>query len=259
MKNSKPRLLLITMIPLLMVSCAKDPQIYGYTKPTLSFSKTSVKIGEPLYVTTSGQTAGTKIQWTTGPSGQVWSPGNIDTATFLFTSPGTYQIKALYTSSSGLSAYDSSTGTITVVDSVFTDTSTTQCNVIAQMNLSPNDQVILTPISYSDTGLIFIAHTQDAYNHSPILDCGGNHPPSGGVFECDFNSTLVFPCLGSTLPAPAVGIVSFTSVTNGTFSLVFKLNGNTYQGSVTVTSTQCTITWNSMSGVTISPLTIQKQ
>jgi len=259
MKNVKTILWQYSLMWLLIVSCAKDPQINLNTKPVLSFSKTSVKIGEPLYVTTTGQKSGTTVQWTTGPNGQVWSSASQDTATFLFTSPGTYNVKALFISGSGMSAYDSSTGMITVVDSIFTDTSTIHCNVIAQMNLLPNDQVNLTPISFSDTGLIFVAHTQDAYSHSPILNCGGNLPPSGGVFECDFNSTLLFPCLGSTLPAPAVGIVSFTSVTIGTFSLVFRLNGNAYQGSVTVSSTQCLITWNNKSVVTIFPLTIQKQ
>ncbi len=55
------------------------------------------------------------------------------------------------------------------------------------------------------------------------------------------------------------GIISFTSVSKGTYNLVFKLNGTTYQGSVTVADTSCTITWSYSSGVTISPLTIQKQ
>jgi hypothetical protein len=257
MKYLKTFLLLISMAWLLMASCAKDPQINLNVNPSLTFSKLSVKIGEPLHVTTTGHTSG-KVQWTTGSNGQVWSSGN-DTATLLFTSPGTYNVKALFISSSGMSAYDSASGTITVVDSIFSDTSTVHCNVIMQMNLLPDDQVSLTPISFSDTGLIFIAHTQDSYSHSPVLNCGGNLPPSGSVLECDFNSTLLFPCLGSTLPSPAVGIVSFTSLTNGTFSLVFKLNGTAYQGSVTVTSTACNITWSNTSGVTISPLTIQKQ
>jgi hypothetical protein len=56
-----------------------------------------------------------------------------------------------------------------------------------------------------------------------------------------------------------VGIVSFTSVTSGTFPLIFKLNGTSYTGSLAVTNTQATITWSYSSGVTISPLSIQKQ
>jgi hypothetical protein len=127
--------------------------------------------------------------------------------------------------------------------------------------INPNDQISLTPISYSDTGLIFVAHTKDMYAQSPMLDCGGNGNiyPSGGTFECDFASTFVFACVGSSAPAPAIGIVSFTGVNNGTYNLAFKLNGTLYQGSFTATDTGVTITWNYTSGITISPLTIPKQ
>lgn len=252
--------LLICAIILLMVSCAKDPQINTGSKPTLAFSKSSVKIGEPIYATSTGGPAGTLVQWITGTnSSMLWLQGNGDTATMLFTSPGTYDVKTVFHSGSTLTAYDSIITPITVIDSVFSDTATAHCDVVTQKTIFPNDWIYLTPVSFSDTGLIFVAHTQLPYDHSPILDCGGNLPPNGNVFECDFNSTLLFPCYGSTLPAPAVGIVSFTSVTNGTFTLVFKLNGNVYSGSLTVTDTQATITWNNSSGVTISPLTIQKQ
>jgi hypothetical protein len=259
MKHVNLLLFLICVASLLMISCAKDPQISNNPKPTLVFSKSSVKIGEPLYATSTGGPVGTSVQWTTGVNGQVWSSGNNDTATFLFTSPGTYNVKAVFHSGSNMTGYDSSTTPITVIDSVFTDTSTAHCDVIVQKTLLPDDQVNLTPVSFSDTGLIFVAHTLNSYNHSPILDCGGNLPPTGGVFECDFNATLLFPCFGSPLPAPAVGIVSFTSVSAGTFSLVFKLNGTSYSGSLTVMDTQATIVWDHSTGVTISPLTIQKQ
>jgi hypothetical protein len=258
-KHNKNTLILISTVTLLIISCAKDPQIDLNPKPAIVFSKSSVKIGEPLYATSSGGPAGTTVQWTTGTNGQVWSSVNSDTATFLFTSAGTYEVKAVFISGSNITGYDSSSTTITVIDSLFTDTSTLHCNVIIQKTLSPDDQVSLTPISFSDTGLIFVAHTKNSYDHSPILDCGGNLPPTGGSFECDFNSTLLFPCLGSPLPAPAVGIVSFTSVTSGTFPLIFKLNGTTFSGGLTITNTQATITWSYSSGVTISPLTIQKQ
>jgi hypothetical protein len=260
MKQKKWLLLICTFAAgNLIVSCAKDPQIDHNPKPTLSFSKTSVKIGEPLYATSTGGPAGTTVQWITGANGQVWSSAGSDTATFLFTSPGVYDVKAVFHSGSSLTGYDSSNTSVTVIDSVFSDTSTAHCDVIVQKTLDSNDQVNLTPVSFSDTGLIFVAHTQHAYSHSPILDCGGNLPPAGGTFECDFNSTFLFACYGSTLPSPAVGIVSFTSVSIGTYNLVFKLNGTSYSGSLTVTATQASIVWNNSTGVTISPLTIQKQ
>ncbi len=230
MKDWKWFLLPSAVAFLFIVSCAKDPQITGPVKPTLTFSKVSVKIGEPLYATSAGGPTGTIVQWITGGNSQLWSIGNGDTATILFTSPGTYDVKTVFHSGSTLTAYDSSNTPITVIDSVFSDTSTAHCDVVTQKTLVADDWVYLTPVSYSDTGLVFVAHTQMSYDHSPILDCGGNLPPTGGVFECDFNSTLIFPCFGSTFPAPAVGIVSFTSVTSGTFNLVFKLNGNSYSG-----------------------------
>ena len=257
MKSSQSPVWVIPILCLFISSCAKDPQINTNNKPVLEFSNTSVKIGQAVYVTTSSISSGTTVKWSTGTNGQIWSSG--DTATLLFTGPGTYTVKALYTTGSGTVAYDSSIGYVTVVDSLYTDTATMHCNVVGQITLFPNDQVNLTPISYSDTGLIFIAHTQLPYSFSPILDCGGNHPLTAGVLECDFNSTLVFPCIGSNVPTPAVGIVSFTSLTTGTFNLEFKLNGNLYQGSVNVSSTQCVISWTDTSGVTISPLVIQKQ
>jgi hypothetical protein len=259
MKQLKLFLVISGVVSLLVVSCAKDPQISINPKPTLALSKTSVKIGEPLYATSTGGPVGTTVQWTTGANGQVWPSVNSDTATFLFTNPGTYDIKAVFHSGSSLTGYDSSSTSVVVIDSVFSDTSTAHCDVIVKNTLDTNDQVNLTPVSFSDTGLIFVAHTQHVYSHSPILDCGGNLPPVGGTFECDFNSTLLFACYGSALPAPAVGIVSFTSVTTGTFSLVFKLNGISYSGSLTITATQASIVWNNNNGVTISPLTIQKQ
>lgn len=259
MNHSKILLFLISNICLLIISCAKDPQIDMNPKPTIVFSKSSVKIGEPLYATSSGGPAGTTIKWTTGINGQVWFSGNTDTATFLFTSPGTNQVKAVFHSGSNMTGYDSSYTSITVIDSLFTDTSTAHCDVVLQNSLTADDQISLTPVSFSDTGLIFVAHTLNAYPHSPILNCGGNLPPSGGSFECDISSTLLFACFGSALPSPAVGIVSFTSVTSGTFPLIFKLNGTSYTGSLAVTNTQATITWSYSSGVTISPLSIQKQ
>ena len=258
MKKIKPLLLLFAMFSSGIISCSKDPASSSSTKPTLSLSKSTVKIGEAVYATSTGQTAGSTIRWTTSSNGRVWTSGNTDSATYLFTNAGTYQIQATYTA--GLdSAYDSSGAVIIVTDSIFNDTTIGQCDIIVNNILASDDQVVLTPIDYSDTGLIFLAFTKTAYDYSPILDCGGNIPSVGGSLECDINSTLGFPCFNAPAPAPARGIVSFTSVTNGTYTLAFKLNGILYQGSITATDDNCTIVWNHSSGVTISPLVIKKQ
>lgn len=263
MKDLKKLYAVIVLFLFFLCSCNKNTTSSGGSiSAGLTLSKSTVKIGEPVIATTNNMAVTSGITWSTPSNGQVWPAAHTDSATFVFTHAGSYQIAAFIPNSSttmGALTGDSSMAVVTVTDSVYGDTSTVHCDVITVKTLSTDDQISLTPISFSDTGLIFIAHTQDLYTYSPILDCGGNIPPSNGAYECDFNSTFEYVCYGSPTPTPASGIVSFTSVANGTYNLVFKLNGTTYQGSVTVTDTNCTITWNYSSGVTISPLTIQKQ
>ncbi len=261
MKNFKLCCALVIGISLILLSCNKNTSASGGSLNTgLTLSKSTIKIGEPVIASTNNVASG--VTWSTPSNGHVWPSSQTDSATFIFTHAGSYQIAAFIPNSAGgvgVLSGDSSIATVTVTDSVYGDTSTVHCDVITVKTLSTDDQISLTPISFSDTGLIFVAHTQDLYTNSPILDCGGNIPPSNGTFECDFNSAFEYACYGSPTSTPATGIISFTSVTNGTFNLVFKLNGITYQGSVTVTDSSCTLTWNYSSGVTIAPLTIQKQ
>lgn len=264
MKNFKLASYFFIIAAFLFSSCTKNSSSSGGgANKGLTLSKSTVKIGEPLIATTNGTTVTSGITWSAPSNGEVWPAAHTDSATFIFTHSGTYQISAFIpnnpTTMGGALTGDSSIATVIVTDSVYGDTSTVHCDAITVKTLSTDDQISLTPISFSDTGLIFIAHTQDLYAYNPMLDCGGNKPPSNGTFECDFNSTFEYACYGSPTPTPATGIISFTSVSKGTYNLVFKLNGTTYQGSVTVTDTNCTITWTYSSGVTISPLTIQKQ
>jgi hypothetical protein len=261
MKNSTSAYFLLFMSFSFMAACNKNSaSTGGGTNSGLTLSKTTVKIGEPLIATTKSSSSA--VTWSTPSNGQVWPSANTDSATFLFTHAGSYQITAYIPNSNtgmGPITEDSSSSTVVVTDSVYGDTSGVHCDVVLVKNLSTDDQINLTPLSCSDTALAFLAHTQDLYTGSPILDCGGTIPMSNNIFECDFNSAFDFACIGSATPAPASGVVFFTKLTNGTHDLVFKLNGTTYQGSINATNTNCSITWNYTSGVTISPLTIQKQ
>jgi hypothetical protein len=257
MKKIAPSFVTLTVFSLFLVACFKDPVSSNPLKPTLLLSKSSVKIGERLYATTSGTVVNSTVQWSNGTNQRLWTNSSSDSATYIFTNPGTYQITANFLSES--TVVDSSTATVVVQDSIFSDTSTMHCDVVVVKTLSPDEQINLTPIDYSDTGLVFVAYTQTAYNHSPMLDCGGLISQSNGTFECDINSTLIFPCFGAVSPAPAMGIISFTSLTNGTYNLAFKLNGTLYQGSLTATDDQVVINWSHTSGVVISPLSIKKQ
>jgi hypothetical protein len=257
MKNIKSLLFLFLTLSFFILSCSKNSSSTS-TKPILLLSKTTVKIGEPLYATLTGQASNTNVAWSSSSSGNVWPTPTTDSAIYIFTSPGTYTVKANFQSRVN-GSNDSTDGNIIVTDSIFSDTVTATCNVIVIKNLTADDQINLTPVDYSDTGLVFVAHTTNLYDHSPLLNSNGEIHITESGFEVDINSALIYPCFGSTAPAPAVGIVAITGLTNRTYTLSFKLNSTTYSGTMTTTDSNITINWTYSSGVTISPLTIQRR
>jgi hypothetical protein len=246
----------------IMIACSKDPATSDLSsKPTLVLAKTVVRIGEPLMVTTKGQVAGAAVHWSASPNASIWTSASGDSATFLFTTPGNYQVGATYLLGINAYAYDSTNISLTVSDSIYTgDSGIAHCDAIINAPITSGDQVILTPIAFSDSaGLVFLVHTQNNYNYAPVLAFTGNFTGQGGAYEADFNTVTEYPCIGYNLQAPATTDVFFSSVVNGTYGLAFKLNGTTYQGSMTLTDASCTFTWNYSSGVTISPLQISKR
>jgi hypothetical protein len=250
MKNSIIGFFLFISLSAVVFACTKKSTVSA--KSSLILSKSVVKLGEPLVVTTSNHTLGSSIHWSVSPSANSWTSASGDSAIFLFTQPGNYQVIAA-------SATDSSSSPVAVNDSIYSDPSPINCNALQSVPVSAGDQVILTPIAYSDSaGLVLLAHTQNAYNLYPTLVYGGNFSGTGGGLECDFNSVIEHPCSSGGFPTPAMTDVFFNSLTDGTYTLVFKLNGTTYQGSMTVSNASVTFNWNYTSGVTISPLTIQK-
>jgi len=214
-------------------------------------------MGEPMYATLSGQASNTNVAWSSNSDAHIWPTTNTDSAIYIFTSPGTYTIKANFQSHIN-GSNDSTDGNVIVTDSIFSDTATATCDVIAVKNLTSDDQINLTPVDYSDTGLVFIAHTTNLYDHSPLLNSNGEIHITESGFEVDISSALIFPCSGSALPAPAVGLVALTGLSNRTYTLAFKLNNTTYSGSMTVTDSNISFDWTYSSGVTIFPLTIQR-
>lgn len=211
-----------------------------------------------MYATLTGQASNTNVAWTSNAGAPIWPTPNTDSAVYIFTSPGTFTVKANFQSHIN-GSNDSTDGNVIVTDSIFSDTATGTCNVIVVRNLTADDQINLTPVDYSDTGLVFVAHTTNLYDHSPLLNSNGDIRLTESGFEVDISSALVFPCYGSAAPAPAVGLVVLTGLTNRTYTLSFKLNNTTYSGSMTVTDSNISFSWTSSSGVTISPLTIQRR
>jgi hypothetical protein len=257
MNNIKSLLFLIPTLSFLILSCSKNPDS-TITKPILLLSKTTVKMGEPLCATLTGQAMNTNVAWSSNSGGHIWPTPNTDSAIYIFTSPGTYIVKANFQSHIN-GSNDSTDGTVMVTDSIFSDTALATCDVVVVKNLTPDDQINLTPVDYSDTGLVFVAQTMNLYYHSPLLNSNGEIHLSESGFEVDISSALIFPCSGSTAPAPAVGLVVLTGLTNRTYSLSFKLNNTTYSGSMNVTDTNITFNWTPSTGVTISPLMIQRR
>ncbi len=215
-------------------------------------------MGEPLYASLSGQATNTNVAWSSNSGGHIWPTQNTDTAIYIFTSPGTYTVKANFQSQVN-GSNDSTDGNVIVTDSIFSDTVTVTCDAVVVQNLTADDQINLTPIDYSDTGLVFVAQTTNLYNHSPLLNSNGEIHVSESGFEVDISSALIFPCSGSAAPAPAVGLVTLTGLTNRTYQLSFKLNNNLYFGTMTVSDSNIVFSWPSSTGVTMSPLTIQRR
>ncbi|HEY2349964.1 MAG TPA: hypothetical protein VGH64_13160 [Puia sp.] len=257
MKNIKSLLFFFLTLSFFILSCSKDPASNS-SKPILFLSKTTVKIGEPVFASLTGQASKTNVAWTSNSGDRVWPTPTTDSAIYIFTSAGTYTVKAKFQSQIN-GSNDSTDGNIMVTDSIFSDTVITSCNVIVQQNLTADDQINLIPVDYSDTGLVFLAQTSNLYNHSPLLNSNGEIHISESGFEVDISSALIFPCTGSTAPAPARGLIAITGLTNRTYTLSFKVNNTTYPGTMTVTDTNITFNWTYSSGVTISPLIIQRR
>jgi hypothetical protein len=264
MKTIARNFLLISLFAASIPACKKNSSSSTASTSTLTLSKTSVKMGEPLIVQTSQTGSNLVTKWSVSPSVNSWISSTNLISVILFSSPGTYQITAnYYTDSSATISYGSSSSPVTVTDSIYIDSMAT-CDVIAEVPINTGDQITLTPISFSDTGLVLLAHTQQTYGvHSPSLGIIELSDSSDGVYDFGFGGVTEYPCNGSGSPAavPATGSVSFTgtSLTPGTHNLTIGLNGVAYQGSLVVTSTSCSFTWNYSSGIIISPLTIQIQ
>src|ERR1700733_3446244 len=128
MKNIKSLVFLIPALCFLFFSCSKDPSA-NITKPILLFSKTTVKMGEPLYASLSGQATNTNVAWSSNSGGHIWPTQNTDTAIYIFTSPGTYAVKANFQSQVN-GSNDSTDGNVIVTDSIFSDTVTVTCDAV---------------------------------------------------------------------------------------------------------------------------------
>ncbi len=251
--------LCVCLLAALVAGCKKNGN--SLDKSALTLSKTTVKMGEPLVVATNANGSNLVTKWSVTPSVNTWISSSNKKTVILFSSPGAYVVTASYFSDSAAPGpYDSSSSPVTVLDSLYNDT-IVHCNAISQTPISSGDEITLTPISYKDTGLVLLAHTQELYgNYYPSLGNVESTDSASGAYVFGFGVVTEYPCSNWTSgPTPATGSLSFAGLTIGTHTVTIALNGIPYQGNLIVTDTDCTITWNYSSGVIISPKHIQKQ
>ncbi len=226
----------------------------------LTLSRTTVKRGEQLLVSTDLSDPNSKIKWTVYPSGSSYVSSANKEASAMFASAGIYHITASYFSlSDTVVAYDSSSLPVTVTDSFYTPTSNGM-NVDTASSMV-GDEIILSPVKASDSVFVMLAQTKNLYNCTPYLTAYG----AGGSFSSsllfDFRSVEVVEGTGDCSGAknPAIAYIFFNPAANGTYNFSARFNQIDYYGTVTVTDTDYTFTWNYTSGIIISPLQIKRQ
>jgi hypothetical protein len=258
MKNLINTLFVCAFISVVTPACVKNSGSIQTTgsNSDLTLSKSDLKRGEQLIASTNQSNPNAIVKWTSYPSANtVVLPAN-NQAAAIFASAGSYRITAsYYNASDTTNAYDSSSAPVTVNDSISYTAPTP--DGLDSVSLA-GDQLILSPISASDSIFIMSAQTVNSYNCTPYLTAYSYDGLNG-------NSLLLYSegevvegrgCGGAK--NHAVSYLFFGPLNIGTYNISAVLNGITYQGSLTVTSTDYLFTWNYTSGITISPLQIKR-
>ena len=198
----------VGFLSLFTIACKKNEIIQG--KSTLTLSSEMVKIGEPLAVASNATGNNLYTKWSVSPSGKSWIAPSGNESVILFSGAGNYKITATYFSDSlAPTPYDSSFSTVVVNDSIYGE-GKLNCLAIVLAPINTNDQITLTPVSYSDTGLVLLAHTQQLYgNNFPSLGNNVLTDNTGVGYNFSFNGVYQYPCNSVTFaPLPATGIFS---------------------------------------------------
>ncbi len=264
MKISLAASLLCVIIISMHIACVKNSSATNYSgsknNSTLTLSKSLVEKGEPLLASTTKSDLNAIIRWQVHPANNtVVLPSDAKAAIFI-ANAGNYQVTANYYSPSDTTiAYDSSNSTITVNDSSYIPPPVAAGYDTASL---AGDQITLIPASSLDSGLVIIAKTANLYHCYPYLTAYGW--TQGGVnssLDLDFRSAEVVEgkveCAG--IKNPAFAFMPTNISANGVYTITAIFNGISYQGSVTVTDTQYSFTWNYSSGIIISPLLINRK
>jgi hypothetical protein len=257
MRNPVTLAVLLVIIHLGAISCKKNTN--STTSSSVSLSSSTVKRGEPLIAIANGLSSVSSVKWTVHPSTNTWVSSQNNEASIIFADAGSYILTATYLTGADSAAYDSVSSPVQVTDSVYADSLKPVCNVVALVAFDSSELVTLTPISYTDTGLVLLAHTQNQYANTPFISYLNPVLDFPGEYQFIFQGVVEHPCNPSTGKAQAIGILSFSGLTPGSSTVLISMLGATYQGTLTVTDASCTFSWNYSSRIIISPLQIVKQ
>jgi hypothetical protein len=257
MINLKTAAVIFVLLIATISSCVKTASTgqHSGSNATLTLSKSSVKRGEQVMVSTSETSPAVLIKWTTSvPDGSIISPANSQAAV-IFALAGNYTITASYFSASDTaSAYDSSSSPLTVTDSIYSPASSSTGDTTYLTG-----SIVLTPF-FSDSGLIIAVQSLNLYDCTSYLTAYG-WTEGGASLDFNFNWAEVvlnsMSCGGAQNPANAY--MFFSPMADGYYPVTAELNQANYQGGLTVAGSTYTFSWNYNSGVTIAPKQVTRR
>lgn len=263
MKNVKTSIMISLSLLTVIPACVKNSASTGYSTGTngssLSLSKTIVERGEPLLVSTSKPDVNAVIRWKVYPTNNTVILPTDNQAAIFINQPGSHQVTAnYYLPSDTTIAYDSSSSNITVIDSTYTPPPIGSDFDTASL---AGDQLTLIPTSSMDSGLVILVRTSRLYNCYPYLTAYGGMQGAGiSSLGFDFRSAEVVEGKGDCagIKNPAYAYMPLNTLASGVYTITADFNQVNYQGSLTVTDTDYTFTWNYSSGIIISPLHIKR-
>lgn len=260
MKNLIKTCFICLFFSLVISSCVKNSGSIQYTgsksNADLTLSKSNLKRGEQLIASTNQSNPNAIVKWTTYPSmNTIVLPAN-NQAAAIFALAGAYRITASYYNTSDTTfAYDSSSAPVIVNDSISSGAPVP--DGLDSVSLA-GDQLILSPISASDSVFIMSAETFNLYNCTPYLTGYGFDGLNGNSLLLYTGGEVVEGSGCNGAKNHAVSFLFFIPLNKGTYTVSAVLNNITYQGSLTVTDTDYIFTWNYSSGIIISPLQIKR-
>lgn len=254
--------MLVGILTCWLLACNKETSNTSSTRPagtqTLTLSNLTVKQGQPLVASLPAGVSSASVRWSVNPDSTARIKVDSGHATILFTRAGTYRISANYATGTDTTKRDSCTGTILVSDSTYNPPppSVPLFDTVATYG----DSLYITPRADSG-GLILHVQSSRHYGCSPYylywtaasVDTGLNVHISSVVKNHSDSC-------GSSGPATAEIYLksSINSWPNGTYHFSVFLSGGYYTGTLAITGTDYTFTWNNNAPIFISPLHVTR-